>query len=129
MSNKLIKIASLSLLSLSLVACQDNKVTQVANESSIEATVESTFTLELNDGKSTTIHAVAIEETLMDSLKSSFDVSEEGGFIGSVGELVANPDNKEFLSIYINGEMAMTGADKIKLEQGDTATITLETWE
>lgn len=77
----------------------------------------------------TTTHEFTEGQTLMEVLKANYEIDETDGFLNRVGDLIANPDNKEFLAIYVNDEMAMVGANDLTFSDGDKVTIRLETWE
>lgn len=123
-----IKMLLLLSSTILLVSCGDKVVqepdvsSQVSQEQAIEVKLVS------QDGEDS--YTVALtEESLMEILKDNFIVIEDKGFLNGVDDLVANPDDKEFLSIYVNEEMAMTGATDIYLNNGDTVKISIENWE
>lgn len=83
-----------------------------------------------NDGESITAEVEPGEyETLMEALKAEFEVKEDGGFITSINDITPDEDKKEFLAIYVDGEMAEKGANDLKLEEGQEVSIKLENWE
>lgn len=123
-----IKMLLLLTSTILLASCGDTRVEEknVSSQISQEQTIE----VELVSKDSETMHTVPLtDENLMEILKDNFSIIEDKGFLSGVDDLVANPDNKEFLSIYINEEMAMTGATDIYLNNGDIVKISLENWE
>lgn len=69
-------------------------------------------------------------QTLMEALKDTgINIDETDGLINGIGSIVANPDNKEFLALYVNGEMATVGANDLKLKDGDVIEFKIENWE
>lgn len=81
-----------------------------------------TITLSIDD-KSEYIDELEapIEEgdILMDVLKETFAVEEEGGFINSIQGVGPEEDEDKAWIFSINGEMAEKGADEIELTPGD----------
>jgi urease gamma subunit len=68
-------------------------------------------------------------KTLMEVVKEVAEVQEADGFINGVNDMVADPDKKEFIGIYVNGEMAMVGANDLVVNSGDEVEFKKETWE
>lgn len=68
-------------------------------------------------------------KTLMESIKSIAEVEEKDGFINGIEDMVANPDEKEFIAIYVNNEMAMVGANDLVLKSGDKVEFKLESFK
>ena len=123
-----IKMLLLLSSTILLASCGDT-VIQESNVSS-QVSQEQTVEVELVSQDREDSYTVALtEESLMEILKDNFTVIEDKGFLNGVDGLVANPDDKEFLSIYVNEEMAMTGATDIYLNNGDTVKISIENWE
>ncbi len=52
----------------------------------------------------------------------------DGGFVTGLMGYTANVDNKEFYSLLINGEFAMTGAKETPVEDGTVYKFELTTW-
>lgn len=52
----------------------------------------------------------------------------DGGFVTGLMGYTANADNKEFFSLLINGEFAMTGAKETPVEDGTVYKFELTTW-
>ena len=68
-------------------------------------------------------------DVLLDVLVEYFEVDETNGFIKGINNVVADADNKEFLALYVNEEMAMVGAGELELSDGDYVQLVIETWE
>lgn len=103
-------------------------------ESTVEQVeqVESVVSIQVVDIDGTLIDKDAVisdGDVLMDVLKENFEVEETDGFINGIDTVVADADNKEFLAIYVNDEMAMVGANELELNNGDKVEIVVETWE
>lgn len=60
-----------------------------------------------------------------EELKAEFG---EGGFVTGLMGYTANVDNKEFFSLIINGEFAVTGAKETPVEDGAVYKFELTTW-
>lgn len=123
-----IKMLLLLSSTILLASCGDTVIQEsdVSSQVSQEQTVEVKLVSQDHEDS----HTVALtEDSLMEILKDNFTVIEDKGFLNGVDGLVANPDDKEFLSIYVNEEMAMTGATDIYLNSGDTVKISIENWE
>lgn len=52
----------------------------------------------------------------------------DGGFVTGLMGYTANVENKEFFSLIINGEFAMTGAKETPVEDGTVFKFELTTW-
>ncbi|HAS73071.1 MAG TPA: hypothetical protein DCS67_02885 [Clostridiales bacterium UBA8960] len=52
----------------------------------------------------------------------------DGGFVTGLMGYTANAENKEFFSLLINGEFAMTGAKETPVEDGTVYKFELTTW-
>jgi Domain of unknown function (DUF4430) len=68
------------------------------------------------------------DQILMDAMKQNFEVEENQGFISGIGSVKADDSKKEYLSLYLNGEMASVGANDIKLQDGDEVSFKIETY-
>lgn len=83
-----------------------------------------------NDGESYSAEIESGEYTsLMEALKAEFEVQENGGFITSIEDITPDENKKEFLAIYVDGEMAEKGANDLTLEEGQEVSIIVENWE
>lgn len=122
-------IVSLGLV-VGLVGCVEKTEAPTNNQ---EQAVESEVTITVLDinGDSLEYHANFKEgQTLMEVLKDSgLNIDETDGFINRIGDIKANSDNKEFLALYVNGEMSMVGATDLILEDGDIVEFKIENWE
>jgi len=74
---------------------------------------------------------IPIEEgdILMDVMKQNFYVEEEGGFITSIERVSAEEDEEKGWIFFINGEMAMVGAEEYELSPGEEITFDFQAWE
>ncbi|MFC2948280.1 DUF4430 domain-containing protein [Virgibacillus sediminis] len=66
---------------------------------------------------------------LMDVMKENFDIEEENGFITSINGIGPEEGEERSWMFYVNGEMAMVGAQEYELEPGDEVTFDLQAWE
>lgn len=119
---------------LILTGCQqDQEVNQNPGSSSSANEDELSVTIELVNVEDETVaeETFVIEEgqNLMEVAKENFDVTEKDGFITGIDELVADETKQEFVSISVNGEMAMVGANELVLEDEDEVTFSIEVWE
>ena len=119
-------------LSLGLLFTSACGSTTVQDEPVIVDIQEQQATIEVVDGEGDSFSSdVDIEDgdILLDVLVEHFEVDETGGFINGINDVVADADNKEFLAIYVNEEMAMVGAAELELSGGDYVQFIVETWE
>lgn len=107
-----------------------NQGTDTAQEEEVQALTASIELLDLEDNE---VDAKTVEfeegQSLMDVLKENYEVDETDGFINGVDELVANSEEQQFISIEVNGELAVVGANELILEDGDEISLSLEVWE
>ena len=119
-------------LTLGLLFTSACRSTTVQDEPVIVDIQEQQATIEVVDGEGDSFSSdVDIEDgdILLDVLVEYFEVDETGGFINGINDVVANADNKEFLAIYVNEEMALVGAAELELSGGDYVQFVIETWE
>ncbi|TGB04489.1 DUF4430 domain-containing protein [Halobacillus salinus] len=67
--------------------------------------------------------------TLMEVMKSNFEVEESGGFINGLEGISMNEEEKMAWIYTINGEEAMVGAAEYEIEQGDEIVFDYQSWE
>ena len=106
--------------------------TTVQDEPNIVDIQEQQVTIEVVDSEGDSFSSdVDFEDgdVLLDVLVEHFEVDETGGFINGINDVVADADNKEFLALYVNEEMAMVGAAELELSDGDYVQFIVETWE
>ena len=106
--------------------------TAVQDEPVIEDIQEQQATIEVVDSEGDSFSSdVDFEDgdILLDVLVEHFEVDEVDGFINGINDVVADADNKEFLALYVNEEMAMVGAAELELSDGDYVQFIVETWE
>lgn len=145
MNKWLLKMASFLLVAGLLMGCGSDKDNDSANNTNqIETkTTESnspgenigdvdkvTITLSIDDTEYIDELESPIEEgdILMDVLKETFTVEEEGGFINSIQGVGPEEDEKKAWIFTINGEMAEKGADEIELTPGDEISFDFQAY-
>lgn len=118
---------------LILVGCQNGAETETNEGSNTSQEDVITASIELLDLEDNEVEAKTVEfeegQSLMDVLKENFEVEEADGFINGIGDLHADSNEQQFISIEVNDEMAMVGANDLILEDGDKVTLSLEVWE
>ena len=74
---------------------------------------------------------IPVEEgdILMDVMKENFYVEEEEGFITSIERVSADEDEEKGWIFYVNGEMAMAGAEEYELSPGEEINFDFQPWE
>ncbi|MFC3038957.1 DUF4430 domain-containing protein [Virgibacillus xinjiangensis] len=90
------------------------------------------ITLSENEGEEVfTEEEVTIEENaiLLDVMKENFEIEEENGFISSINGIGPQEGEERSWMYYVNGEMAMVGAQEYELSPGDEVTFDLQAWE
>lgn len=120
---KILSLITAVALLFSVTGCTTNNESETKQSQNDKSETKETVSIEIKFGKESE------GKTLMDEVKSVANVKEENGFITGIDNLVANPDKKEFIAIYINGEMAQVGADSLILKNGDKVEFKLEKWE
>ena len=68
-------------------------------------------------------------QNLMDAMKENFEIEETGGFINGIEGIQASEADKTYWHLIVNGEDAMTGANDIKLKDGDKIEFDLRNYE
>lgn len=68
-------------------------------------------------------------EILMDVMKENFYVEEEDGFITSIERVSADEGEEKGWIFFIDGEMAMVGAEDYELSPGEEITFDFQEWE
>ncbi|MGP1908268.1 DUF4430 domain-containing protein [Metabacillus sp. JX24] len=68
-------------------------------------------------------------QSLMDAMKANFEIEESGGFINGIEGIQASEADKTYWHLVVNGEDAMTGANDIKLKDGDKIEFDLRNYE
>lgn len=119
-------------LSLGLLFTSACGSTTAQDEPNIVDIQEQQATIEVVDSEGDSFSSdVDFEDgdVLLDALVEYFEVDETDGFINGINDVVADADNKEFLAIYVNEEMAMVGAAELELSDGDYVQLIIETWE
>lgn len=126
---KKVLLALFLTVSVMLVGCNDGGTD--SQNTKEEQKVELAATIEIVKESETVSKEVSFEEgeALMDIAKSNFEVQEKDGFINGIDGMTANAENKEFISIYVNDEMASKGANDLVSNDGDKVSFKLETWE
>jgi Domain of unknown function (DUF4430) len=116
-----------SSLLLGAVGCSQQEAEQPKQEQKV--TYTSNIILVDKDGN-TSNKEISIEkdQILMDAMKQNFEVEENQGFISGIGSVKADDSKKEYLALYLNGEMASVGANDIKLQDGDEVSFKIETY-
>ncbi|WP_164219017.1 DUF4430 domain-containing protein [Virgibacillus sp. YIM 98842] len=74
---------------------------------------------------------IPVEEgdILMDVMKENFYVEEEEGFITSIERVSAEEGEEKGWIFYVNGEMAMVGAEDYELSPGEEINFDFQPWE
>jgi hypothetical protein len=142
MNQKKLLAAFLFSILLILVGCQNgakdtttenSTPASQGNETKQEEVQEITATIEIFDLEDKKVESKTVElkdkQSLMEVLKENFEVDETNGFINGVGELRANSDEKQYIAIKVNGELAAVGANDLIIEDGDVVSLSLEVWE
>ncbi|MEK3808232.1 DUF4430 domain-containing protein [Metabacillus sp. SLBN-84] len=125
----------LALMSACGNAAEENKTEEAkpAAESEEQAEeLKASVTLTKNEmAEKVESKEVVFEEgqSLMDAMKSQFEVEESGGFISGIDGIKASESDKTYWHLIVNGEDAMTGANDIKLKDGDKIEFDLRNYE
>ncbi|HLR80009.1 MAG TPA: DUF4430 domain-containing protein [Bacillota bacterium] len=102
------------------------------NQSSTEAEETVVITISKDEGEKIIAEqeiAIEADAILMDVLKDSFEIEEEGGFITSIEGVAPEDDEEKAWMYFVNGEMASVGAEEFELHPGDEVTFDLQAWE
>lgn len=94
--------------------------------------ISATIILTKHDGEEKVANKeVSVESgtTLMEVMKSHFDIEESSGFINGINGISMDEEKKMAWIYTINGEEAMVGANEYELEQGDEIVFDYQSWE
>lgn len=90
------------------------------------------ITISIDNGKeSVAEEVVQVEEgdILMDVLKDTFYVEEDGGFITSIERVENDDEEGKYWMFFVNGEMAEVGAGDYELTGGEDIDFDLQAME
>ena len=108
-----------------LAACQPSSNQDVETEKEFKATVVVDFG-DKTDSKEVTFEK---EDSVMDILEDHFEVKEEAGMVTSINGVSQDASKNTYWMYDINDEMAPKGAEEMTINEGDTITFYLETFE
>lgn len=108
-----------------LAACQPSSNKDVETEKEFKATVVVDFG-DKTDSKEVTFEK---EDSVMDILEDHFEVKEEAGMVTSINGVSQDASKNTYWMYDINDEMAPKGAEEMTINEGDTITFYLETFE
>jgi len=104
-----------------------------SNDAGDSKTQKLTATIELIDVDDKSVATKTVEfdkgQTLMEIIKENFKYTEDGGFLTSIESLTPDTKAQQFISISVNGELAMKGANELTINDGDQVTFSIEVWE
>lgn len=109
-----------------LAACQnESKPTTTDNEETLTATL----TVEFED--KTDIKEVTFEkdDSVMDILEEYHEVEEEEGMVTAIDGVSQNAAENTYWMYDVNKELAAKGAEETTIQEGDTVTFYLETFD
>lgn len=146
MNKWILKVTSFLLVGILLVGCgsgENNENSSNTNQNETNTTESESPGENIEDEDKVTITLSKDEESefideleapveegdiLMDVLKETFAVEEEGGFITSIQGVGSDEDEDKAWIFTINGEMAEKGADEIELSPGDEISFDFQAY-